>query len=164
MNPSEKLNLQKMINENDVEDCTNDIREKKHSQLIKDDVKALLQLKNKYPRLMESNINQFNNMCVSKCNFLYTNYTDLFNRIKNDELDLNILDQFLIILKKIEDKKLDQHEGSFIVGKILKQMYVDSALKKSEKLDKKKKNDTSSIDPHKPKNISYKQYKLYNMN
>ena len=37
--------------------------------------------------------------------------------------------------KKIEDGELDQHEGSFMVGSILKELYIDSALKKSEKLD-----------------------------
>ena len=31
MNNNERLNLQKMIDENNVVDCTNDIREKKHS-------------------------------------------------------------------------------------------------------------------------------------
>jgi hypothetical protein len=39
------------------------------------------------------------------------------------------------ILREIEDGKLDQHEGSFEVGKILKSIYVDSALKRSENLD-----------------------------
>lgn len=163
MNSSDKLNLQKMINANDVKDCTSDIREKKHSQLIKNDVNVLLLLKKKYPRLAESNTNQFSNMCISKCTFLYTNYTDLFNRIKNDEINLNILDKFLTILKNIEDDKLDQHEGSFMVGNILKEMYIDCALKKSEKLDNKKKFNTSNVDPHNAKNISYKQYKLNHM-
>jgi hypothetical protein len=39
------------------------------------------------------------------------------------------------ILREIEDGKLDQHDGSFKVGKILKSIYVDSALKRSENLD-----------------------------
>ena len=43
--------------------------------------------------------------------------------------------QMIRILREIEDGKLDQHEGSFKVGKILKSIYVDSALKRSEKLD-----------------------------
>jgi hypothetical protein len=51
------------------------------------------------------------------------------------------------ILREIEDGKLDQHEGSFEVGKILKSIYVDSALKRSENLDaeqaKKEKNMTA---------------------
>jgi hypothetical protein len=39
------------------------------------------------------------------------------------------------ILRDIEDGKLDQHEGSFEVGKILKKIYIDSALKRAENLD-----------------------------
>jgi len=39
------------------------------------------------------------------------------------------------VLREIEDGKLDQHEGSFKVGTILKRIYVDSALKRSENLD-----------------------------
>jgi hypothetical protein len=42
------------------------------------------------------------------------------------------------ILRDIEDGKLDQHEGSFEVGKILKSIYVDSALKRAENLDAEK--------------------------
>jgi hypothetical protein len=29
----------------------------------------------------------------------------------------------------------DQHEGSFEVGKLLKKIYIDSALRKADKLD-----------------------------
>ena len=32
--------------------------------------------------------------------------------------------------------KVDQHEGSVLVGKLLKELYVDSALRRSENLDK----------------------------
>jgi cell division protein YceG involved in septum cleavage len=66
---------------------------------------------------------------------LFTYYTDLYNRLKAGEIDLNLLMQMIRILREIEDGKLDQHEGSFKVGKILKSIYVDSALKRSEKLD-----------------------------
>ena len=38
----------------------------------------------------------------------------------------------LMILKRIEDGELDQHEGSYEVGKILKELYVDSALRKEK--------------------------------
>jgi len=73
--------------------------------------------------------------CINESNFLFTYYTDIFNKVKKDEIDINLLYKFLDILKKIEDNELDQHEGSFMVGTILKQIYVDSALKKAEKLD-----------------------------
>jgi hypothetical protein len=38
-------------------------------------------------------------------------------------------------LKKIEDQEIDQHEGSYEVGMLLKKIYVDSALKKANKLN-----------------------------
>ena len=56
--------------------------------------------------------------------FLFNKYTDIFNKIKKDEIDLNILFQLLHILKLIEDSKLDQHTGSFEVGKLLKSIYI----------------------------------------
>ena len=45
------------------------------------------------------------------------------------KLILSILTKFLDVLKLIEDKKIDQHEGSFKIGKYLKEMYIDSAQK-----------------------------------
>ena len=51
MDQTDRLNLKKMIQTNEVEDCTNQIRSKKHSQLIKKDVLQLLQLKKEYGNL-----------------------------------------------------------------------------------------------------------------
>ena len=68
--------------------------------------------------------------------------------------------KFLEVLKNIEDEKVNQHEGSYQVGKILKELYIDSALKKSEKLDKKYKSKDSE---NKGKNISWKEYKEKNL-
>lgn len=160
MDNFERLNLQKMINENDVKDETQNIREKKHSNQIKEDVIRLVELKKKYFRLERSNPGEFEKICISRCMFLFNNYTDIFNKIKKDEINLNILMKFLDVLKEIEDEKIDQHEGSFKVGKLLKELYIDSALKKSEKLDKKNKNEEKEI---KPKNITWKQYKENNL-
>lgn len=161
MDPLDKLNLHKMINANNVQDCTEEIRTKKHSQLIRDDVTRLIMLKNKYNRLIQTNPNQFDTMCVSQCSFLFNNYTDIFNKVKKDELNLRILNQLLDVLKQIEDSKLDQHTGAFEVGKLLKSMYIDSALIKAEKLDKKtgKKMDGEANKPKKEKNITWAEYK-----
>jgi hypothetical protein len=95
--------------------------------------------------------------CMNECNFLFTYYTDIYNKIKKDEIDVCILNNFLNVLKRIEDKELDQHEGSFLVGTILKELYVDSALKKADKLNA---NEEANHEPKKPhKNISFKQFK-----
>lgn len=164
MNSLERINLEKMITTNNVIDETENIRQKKHSKLIKDNVDRLIDLKKKYIRLEISNPNEFEKLCISRCSFLFNNYTDIFNKIKKNELNLNILFNFLSVLKEIEDGNIDQHEGSFQVGKLLKEMYIDSALKKSEKLDSinnKKK-------PKKPlvkeRNISWKEFKEQNNN
>ena len=60
----------------------------------------------------------------------------------------------------IEEGLLDQHEGSVKVGELLKKLYVDSALRKGEKIDKS--NPTEVKVFKESKDISWKQYK--NMN
>ena len=77
MNDLERLNLQKMIKENDVENNTTLIRSLKHSKLIHDDVDRLLKIKKDNSRLAKSSPELFDQMCVSKCNFLFNNYRKL---------------------------------------------------------------------------------------
>jgi hypothetical protein len=161
LNDQQKLDLKNMIKANDTEDCTEEIREKKQSTLIKNDVKQMMFLKQKYERLAKSNPNEFDKICVSQCNFLFNNYTDIYNKIKSDNLNLNIFGKFLDILKQIEDGELDQHEGSYLVGKYLKDIYVDSAMRQQEKLEK---NDHKRRVQKKPpsvseKKISYRDFK-----
>jgi hypothetical protein len=165
LNNQEKLDLAALIKANDSDDCTEDIRSKKQSNLIRNDVKQMVYLKQKYERLSKSNPAEFDKMCTSQCNFLFNNYTDLYNKIKNDNLDLNILDKFLTILKKIEDGEIDQHEGSYLVGTYLKELYIDSALrneKKQEAKDRRKKVPKKPPTVEKEKNISYKDFKILN--
>ena len=163
MNSLDRLQLDKMIQANDAADNTSQIRDLKHSMLIHADVATLLNLKRDYARLAKTNPDQFDMMCVNRCTFLFNNYTDIFNKVKKDEIDLSILGKLLGVLKMIEDGKVDQHEASVEVGKLLKQIYIDSALKKSEKLDKKHSNagSASSSDDSLPpaKKVSWKQYK-----
>ena len=130
MNLNERIQLQKLLQENNTEDQTNNIRSLKHSELIKKDVIEMQILHKIHNELKLNDINAFNSMCIDKCSFLYANYTDIFHKVKNEELDINMLMQFLKVLKKIEDGEADQHEGSFEVAKILKNIYIDSALRK----------------------------------
>ena len=156
MNDSERLNLQKMIKANDSENNTQLIRTLKHSTMIKNDVDLLLKLKKEHDHLAKSNPDEFDSMCVSKCSFLFNNYTDIFNKVKKDEMNLTILLRLLNVLHSIEEGAVDQHEGSFEVGKLLKEIYIDSALKKAEKLDNE--NDKQE-EVKKIENISWHQYK-----
>ena len=158
-----------LASNSDVKDNTSKIRELQHSDAIRSDVETMLKLKKEYARLALSNPQQFDAICTSRCSFLFNNYTDIFNKLKKDEIDLGILSKLLVVLKLIETGKLDQHEGSYEVGKLLKQIYVDSALRKSEHLDKKyekvnaatananAKKGGTHLPP--PKKISWEQYK-----
>ena len=161
MNHADRIQLEKMIQANDAEDNTAQIRDLKHSALIHQDVGTLLNLKRDYARLAKTNPDQFDMMCVNRCTFLFNNYTDIFNKVKKDEIDLDILGRLLGVLKMIEDGKVGQHEASVEVGKLLKQIYIDSALKKSDKLDQLHSGSSSSGTASLPaaKKISWKQYK-----
>jgi|TARA_B110000285_G_scaffold234171_2_gene310215 hypothetical protein len=158
MNPSESLQLKKMINENNVEDLTDDIRTKKHSTMIRTDVTRMIELKKKYPRLEKSNSEQFDNMLTSQCSFLFNNYTDIFNKVKKNEINLETLWQLLNILRRIEDGDVDQHTGSYEVGKLLKKIYIDSALAKDNKSQSK----TKKLNKPTKKKISWSEFKKIN--
>lgn len=136
MDDNARLHLQNMIKANNVEDQTGLIRELKHSHILRNDINKLVMLKAQYrddPNAEEN----MNFEAMSECNFLFTYYTDIYNKIRKDEIDLSILHRFLDVLAKIEEGNLDQHEGSFQVGTLLKELYVDSALKKADKLNEK---------------------------
>jgi len=153
MDDKQRLQLQNMIKVNGTENYTDLIRELKHSKILRNEINKLIILKAKY----RGDNEQIYIESVSECNFLFTYYTDIYNKLRKDELDINILNKLLDVLKKIEDGEFDQHEGSFIVGTILKQLYVDSALKKANKLNE---NIEESIEPKKPEvQISWKQFK-----
>ena len=168
MNPQERLQLDKLIRANDVVDNTNNIRELKHSKPLADDIITLIKLKKEYQRLAKSNPTQFDTICVSRCPFLFNNYTDIFNKVKKDEVDLNILFQLINILKQIEDGKLDQHTGSYEVGKLLKSIYIDSAIKKADNINKSHEHShgNGNKEHSKPptvKKISWSEFKAKNI-
>jgi hypothetical protein len=156
MDDKQRLQLQNMIKVNNVEDQTEFIRTLKHSQILRNEINNMIVIKAKY----RGDDEKISSECMNESNFLFTYYTDIFNKVKKDEIDINLLYKFLDILKKIEDGNLNQHDGSFMVGSILKEIYVDSALKKADKLDEL---NGKSVEPKKPEiTISWNQYKKMN--
>lgn len=138
MNTQERLALQNILRNSDAPDTTNQIRELKHSKKIRNDVETIQKLKTEYSRIMKSNMTQFKEICKGRVDFLFNNYTNIFNKLVSDDLSLEILHKFLVVLERIENREIDQHEGSFLVGKYLKELYVDSALREDNKRDNKK--------------------------
>lgn len=155
MDDATRLNLSKMIKEYQSEETTDKIRNLKHSLRIRDSVTTMIELKRRFARMEKSNNETFKTMCKRQCSFLYDNYTNLFNKLFKDELDLNILHQFLDILHRIEEGEIDQHEGSYLVGLALKKLYIDSAVKREEKMTPK----ATKPKFTKARNVSWNEYK-----
>ena len=153
MNDSQRLQLSNMIKENNVEDQTELIRTLKHSHIMRNEINTMVLLKAKYRD--DSELLHYE--CMNDCNFLFTYYTDIYNKIRKDEIDLAMLLKFIDVLRDIEDGLLDQHEASFKVGTILKEMYIDSALKKADKLDKQ--NNVISEEKKEIVKITWSQFK-----
>lgn len=129
MSESDRLNLQRMIKEQNVEDQTSHIRSLKHSNPIALDILKIRKIQRDFPNLSE---NEMREKCADACPFLYSNYLDIFNRMCRGTLDTNMFSRFLFILKKIEDGDCDAHEGAFAIGKMLKEIYIDSALRNAD--------------------------------
>lgn len=142
LNDVERLQLQKMISENQVTDQTELIRKLKHSHVLRDNVNQLIAIKAKVAMQPDLSTDEERDQAIqmeamTECSFLYMYYTDIYNRVKKDEIDLSLLYKAFDVLRDIEDGRLDQHTGAYTFGQLLKEIYIDSALKKADKMDAK---------------------------
>lgn len=154
MNKTESIDLKNLVKEYKYESTTDKIRDLKHSKKIREEITKMIELKTKYKRLNGKNLR---NMVEKQCSFLYKNYTNIFNKIYKDNIDLNLFHKFLLVLEKIEEGECDQHQASVEVGKILKEIYIDSAMREGNKLDKK--NKKKPVKTRKAKSISWNEFK-----
>lgn len=129
MNPTERLDLKRLIHNNsDYEDNTEGIRKLKHSDLIQTEIARMEFLKKRDATVRTERPKVFKETCKKECSFLYNGYTEIFNHVLKDELDIGLMNQALATLKKIEEGEIDQQEGSVIMGKLLHRIFVESAL------------------------------------
>lgn len=143
MNKEEKKILKEMINKNNTIDNTNNIREKKISKILRKEIAFF-----KYIKQQNTNKIRIENETKNACPILFNDYKDIYIKLIENNLNYDILYNFLDELEKIENNKLDQHEASYNVGKLLKKIYIDSEI------------DTSSSKKNiSPKKISYNEYK-----
>ena len=146
----------------DYVDHTEDIRRLKHSGLLLDGMRDIEKLKRANVELRQNSPEQFIELCKNAAPVMYNLYTDLFNKLVNDELNLVIMVKLIRILELIENGAVDQNEGSVMVGKILKELYVDSAVRLGEKLDKVNGENITPVEKVQPKSISWSQWKQGN--
>jgi hypothetical protein len=156
LSSQEKIDLKRLVNESDCENNTELIRELKHSHKILADICVLEKLKKTKKQTMTED--EYSMVAQTEASFLYTCYPDIYRRLMKDELDLIIMSRLLRVLKMIEDGELDQHEGSAVMGKVLKELYVDSAVRHGENLDKQYENDKPPKEEG--KSLSWKEWKV----
>ncbi|MCH1614067.1 MAG: hypothetical protein L7S72_12315 [Flavobacteriales bacterium] len=154
-----RLKFNELLKESDASDNTKKIRKLKHSSKIKEQVSIMMDIKRKYSRLDKKTQDK---MIDTQCNWLFTHYFNLFNKLKKDELDIQILGQFVNALKAVEDGDIDQHEASVRVGQILKKLYIDSALKKDKKEEVKRERQRKKKNNRK-NNLTWSQFKKLNI-
>ena len=169
ISPQEKLDLKRLLKTSDCENNTEHIRKVKHSSKIQQDIMELVTFKKQNHKLYDTKPDRFELEARTVAYFLYTNYPDIFRKVIHNEINYEIMKRLLYILKAIEDEKVDQHEGSVLVGKELKDLYLDSAIRHGNNLDKKHKSPEnepkeSSPPPVAEKLISWKEYKTKTTN
>ena len=155
LSENDKVQLREMIEKNNVVDKTDQIRELKHSANIRQDILALLQLKQEHADLLRTDKEAFEKISVQKCHFLFFHYMELYNMILKESMDLAIFDRLLEVLGRIERHEIDQHEGSVLVGTFLKEIYIDGKLAESKRLDEL----YPSTPKVEPKKISWSEFK-----
>lgn len=161
LSDDERINLKKLMNEMDYEDNTETIRRLKHSTKIRENIRKFEELKKEHAEVRINSPEQFFNIVQTECEFLYNNYTDIFRRIMKDEVDIIIMSKLLIVLKLIEDGQIDQQDGSVRVGRLLKELYLDSAVKRADSLDKERSGEKEPV--NEGKSISWSKFKQAGM-
>ena len=156
-----RLKFNELLKESDAADNTEKIRKLKHSSKIKEQISIMLDIKKRYSRLDKNTVYK---MIDTQCNWLFTHYFNLFNKLKKDELDIQILGQFVNALKAVEDGDMDQHEASVRVGQILKKLYIDSALKKDKKEEARRERQRKKKPVNRKAKLTWSQYKKLNLN
>ena len=148
MDDTQRLKLHELIRENDVKDNTENIRHLKHSELIRADVKKIQLL---IGQIGYGDFKLLDQACLPHCNFLFTNYTHIYNRLLKNQIDYAILYRFLDCLKSVEYGKQTQHEASYEIGLLLKKLYIDPKIQDQEETKRRE-----------SKQISWLEYKNKN--
>ena len=148
---SDRHQLRKMIEAHGVEDQTEKIRSNNHSGEIRRCIQHIVRLKETSSATDKT---EFETEVLKEAGFLFFHYFDLYNLVLKQK-DLTILHKLVDVLERIEKGELDQHEGSFVVGKLLKEIYIDNLLKDTE---------TTGNAPAKvePKVITWTEFKMRN--
>jgi hypothetical protein len=166
MDPSDRIDLKKLMKtgEQDYVDNTDGIRRLKHSDLIAADMKKLQDLKVSHASMRSSFPDDFSNLCQKKCSFLFNAYTDIYNRLFKDQLDVDLMLDALRTLKQVETGKINQQEGSIIMGKLFYKVFVSNAIRHEDSSNIPSPAVTAPVDANQLTWLEYKRTVLKQFN
>lgn len=151
MNEEERVTLEKLVKQYDCEETTDLVRKVKPSIKIRESMDKLVKLKSSV------DYETFQKTAHVDGVYMYENYTNIFNKFVEGELNLEIFERFIVMLERIESGELDQHDASYKIGMLLKDIYID---KKFEMEDEENPEDKFTAPTN---NISWKEYKKTQM-
>tara|TARA_Y100000768_G_C23793726_1_gene593822 strand:- start:174 stop:674 length:501 start_codon:yes stop_codon:yes gene_type:complete len=162
-NQKEKNLLDDIIKEHKIEDNTSYVVNNKKASIIRKEFYALLKIKQVHGH-------EKKNLSKIQAPYLYKNYKAIFDKIIKEDFNVELFKDLIDILEKIENKRIDLNEGSFIFGKKLKNIFVDKCIYNNSNNDisNNSNNNFSNIfsnnkDLSNNKDFSYKQFKLMNI-
>lgn len=127
----DRRQLQQMMEHNGgSEDHTFKIRENQHSGEIRRCIQHIAEYKRQHPTLLKENKTQFEEEVLKEASFLFYHYMPIYNLVLKQD-DLTVLTALIDVLEKIEQGKYDESEGSYIVGTLLKEIYIDTVLRET---------------------------------
>lgn len=149
--------LEKALDEfkENYQDNTHYLRNVQNSAKIRNDILTMERCKQNYQGDRDSE--EFRELCIAKCRFLYDEYTYIFNKMLKGVIDLKIMFTLLQVMQDIETEKINQEEGSVLVGRILKELYLDCATKEGEQRDEMY--EKEKIQPLEGKTMSWKEFR-----
>lgn len=125
MNEEQRIQLNDLMKQNNTVDNTDLIRDLRHSKKIRKCVEQIEKIKSGNPT---ADLKTLDTMCIETANFLFRNYTIIYNKLIRNQIDIPTLYLFLDKLKDIENGKLSQQEASYDIGMLLRNMYIDPRL------------------------------------
>ena len=125
MNSDQRLKLNELIKEGNVQDNTSNIQRIKHSKKILNDVNKVKLIMTQSESLEYDLLDK---ACSPHCTFIIENYKNIYTRLLKGQIDFIILYKFLDCLQSIEDGTRDQHEASYEIGILLKSLYIDPKI------------------------------------
>jgi hypothetical protein len=140
---SDRHQLKKMIEAHGVEDHTEKIRLNNHSSEIRRCIQHIVKVKETVTENIEEEV-------LKEAGFLFVHYFDIYNLVLKQR-DVSLLLELINILERIEKGELDQHEGSYLVGKLLKGIYIDTVIQNS--------GSDKPVPKREPKPVSWTEYK-----